>query len=269
MMRLRRVVLVLAALTIGCSERNTKAPPAVTADAGAVVLAAPPDAAAAVDCSAHLGPLRAKVSSAYVAKDSVRPYQKAVELWPTVPEACRDGEWYVFAAKLIVWSGGSNKLEATGVVLESRDQALAEAVSRGLDANDLTYVATTAAAGGTTKLPADACAVAEAELAGIAAGGSVWEATRDAHYVCGHAALAAGDAATAKARFDGIEEPNRNSYPDLDLRLAEAELALGNKKKAKKLAKRVTKLDSWDARFRFVSSGDYKAIVAAAEAIAK
>ena len=254
-------LLALAALAIGCkkappassSEPDTKRPPATAPDAGAAASVAP-DAAPAIDCAEHLGPIRSGVHSAYAAKESHTPFEKAMELWPGVPEPCRTAEWYVLAAKLL--GRGAGKLEANGVVLESRDQALARALTFPLTANDLEYVALTAATGGATKLPADACAIADAQAK-----------DDDAHYVCGHAALAGGDAAMAKARFDSIEVPGL--YPDLDLRRAEAELALGNKKEAKKLAKKAASLDQYAATVRFASSKDWKAIVAAAKAIAK
>jgi hypothetical protein len=256
-------LLALAALAIGCkkappassSEADPKPPPAPVDAAVAVTVT--PDAAPAVDCSEVLGEIRPKVSSAYIAKETNGPYRKAVELWPGVPEPCRNGEWYVFAAKLLAYAGGTRgKLEANGVVLESRDQALAKAVTYPLKARDLTYVALTAAAGGATKLPTDACAVAEAE-----------KKDDDAHYICGHASLAAGDPAAAKVRFEAIEVPGL--YADLDLRRAEAELALGNKKAAKKLAKRASALKHYDARTRFFSSADWETVVAAAKALAK
>jgi hypothetical protein len=253
--------IAFVAAALGCrkappaaSEQDTRPPPAAAADASTVAVTAPADAAS-VDCAEYLGPIRVAVSSAYSAKESTGPYKKAVELWPGVPDACRNGEWYIFAAKLLAWVGVPKQLEATGVVLESRDQALAQAVTHSLDANALEYVALVAAAGGATKLPANACAIAEPED------------NDDARYVCGHAALAAGDAAGAKARFEAIEVPGL--YPDLDLRRAEAELALGNKAAARKLAKRAAALDSREARWRFASTADWEAIVAAAKAIAK
>lgn len=268
-----RIALVFAALAFACkkappaasSETDSKAPPRAQADAAAAVSAAP-DATPRVDCAKLLAELSGEVSSAYLAKEQVGPYEDAIELWPGIPDACRNGEWYVLAAKLLAWGRVGTKLETSGVVLETRDEALAEAVDRGLGANDLTYVALTAAAGGVTKLPADACEVAEAEVAGTI-GAALRETTDDARYVCGHAALAAGNATEAKARFDAIDDPG--FYPDLDLRRAEVELALGNTKAARKLAKKAAALKQLHARWRFASSGDWKAIVDAAKAIAE
>ena len=267
---LATIAFVFAA--IGCkkappeaAENDTERRPTSPADAAAVAMT--PDSGPAIDCSKHMAPLRSKVDRAYVAKETVQPYEDAIELWPGVDEACRNGEWYVLAAKLIAWGRKGTKLEADGVVIETRDQALAAAVTHPLRADDLEYVAMAAAAAGTTKLPADACQVAELEIAGKAAGAALREAADAARYICGHAALAANDPAEAKARFEAIEDTG--FYPDLPLRLAEAELALGNEREARKLAKVAAALDELEASWRFVSTDDWKAIVAAAKAIAK
>lgn len=269
-----RLVITLVALAVGCNrappapstEADTRRPPSASGDAAAAVVTAP-DAGTPTDCTKLLGPLRSKVDSAYSAKEPVGPYEKAIDLWPGVPAECRSGEWYVLGAKLLAWGRRGTRLEASGVVLETRDQALAEAAQLPLGAEDLTYLAMTAAAGGSTKLPADACRIAEAEISGKAAGALLREATDRARYVCAHAALASGDAAGAKARLGAIEDAG--FYPDLDLRLAEAELALGNHKEAKRLAKKAASLDQLEASWRFVSTDDWKAIVAAAKAIAE
>jgi hypothetical protein len=119
--------------------------------------------------------------------------------------------------------------------------------------------------GGTTKLPADACAFVEADVAALPA--DVRDSLADeAHYVCGHAALAAGDAPTARTRFEAIKESQR--FADLELRQAQVELALGNKKAAKALAEKSAAIDTRRTAHD-VSWTDREAIVAAAKAIAK
>jgi hypothetical protein len=264
--------IALAALIVGCrkappasSEGETKPTPAI--DAAVPAVAVPPDAMPASDCSQYLDAIRVKVGRAYMAKDSGGSYRRAVELWPGVPETCRNGEWYVFGAKLLAWASVPKSLEANGVILEDRDQALAAAVSYPLVADDLAYVALVAGTGGTTQLPANACQVAESEITGKAPGAALREATDAARYICGHAELATGDAAGAKARFDEIEQPA--FYPDIDLRRAEVELALGNKKEARLLAKKAAKLSHYEAKIRFASTKDWEAIVTAAKSIAK
>jgi len=108
-----------------------------------------------------------------------------------VPEACRDGNWYLYAA-LLLDSPSEPAFEANGVLLRTRDEALAAAIARPPELAVLVEVAFVAALGGTTKLPGDACAFAEGEVARVDAA-----ARQDvgdlANYVCGHAALTAGD----------------------------------------------------------------------------
>ena len=200
----------------------------------------------------------------YAAKDFHGPRQSARRTLAEVPAACRDGKWFLIAAMLLD-SPASRPVEAPGLVVSTRDEALAAAIAMPPDRNVFVHVAFVAALGGTTKLPADACAFVEADVAALPA--EVRDSLADeAHYVCGHAALAAEDAATAKTRFDAIRESRR--YADLELRQAEAELALGNPKAAKTLAKKAAAMDT-SRTAHDASWTDREAIVAAAKAIAK
>lgn len=250
MTRLAMIVLVAAAC------RKAPAPAgeekAAERDAAPVAVAAPVDAAPAVDCDAALSPIGAEVQGVFVAAAHHVHARKVRELWPAVPEACRTGEWYLVAAQMLALE--TAPFEAAGVRLASRDEALAAAVAQPADPDVLAYVAFTAGVGGATALPADACAAASAPGESDAA-----------RYVCGHAALAAGDAKTAAERFAAIESPAR--FADLDLRRAEAERALGRTKEARALAKAAAALTEQRAAVARASGADRDAIVAAAKAL--
>lgn len=262
-----RVVIACAALVLACGKEPA---PSATKDAGVrptvtlVVDADPPDADVAA-CKEIISLAGSSVRRSFVAKDYHGARQAGRKWLAEVPASCRDGDWHLIAAMLLD-SPSSKPVEAPGLILRTRDEALAAAISEPPDRRVLVYVAFVAALGGTTKLPGDACAFVEADVAALPE--DVRDSLADeAHYVCGHAALSAGDAATAKARFDAIKRHTR--FADLELRQAEAELALGNRKATRSLAKKAAAIGTSRMGGGYANSTDREAIVAAAKAIAR
>lgn len=246
----RAVLLVVAGLAGACTKKPADhAEPVATRPAGDAAAApgAPRvDAAIAVAPEAAAPPVKPAacgvvdevlglVRRAYLAMNAHAPEQQALALWPTVPAACRNGRWYLAAAMLLEL--GNQVLEAGDVKLADEAAALGAALRQPDDQDVLVRVAFVAGRGRPPGLPADACARARKLIAPPS------EAARKdrAAYVCARAALAAGDAAEARAQLDAIADPR--AFADLALARAEAAKLAGDAKRARDEARKVGKRD--------------------------
>jgi hypothetical protein len=158
-------------------------------------------------------------------------HRKVAALWPTLPVACRGGTFYLVAAELVGRAADARLATADGaVVVSSPTDALARGLAAEPDhprllahlafADDLN-------AGQAPPLPARACERLRAR------GGDAW--TDYVAYVCALAAIHASDGTAALAELERIHDVS--SFPDLQIRRAQALVLTGMKKEALALAK--------------------------------
>jgi hypothetical protein len=216
-------------------------------------------------CSAALGAVAGPVHTMEVALDSQAARGRAIDRWQQVPDSCRTGRWYLLAARIQRWS--PIPLDADDIHLAEPSAALRAALDEEPDREVLAYVAFVAGLGGEPALPADACARAAAVPVLNQPLDRMDQWADDLAYVCGHAALAAGDAATATTRFGAIK--NRSRYPDLELRLAQAARAQGDAATAHALALQAATLDEVRARGFGATDRERTAIVDLAQQLAQ
>jgi hypothetical protein len=256
----RRSIVLFAVLA--CAGKDEKAPPTSTPRDAAIALAIDALAIAAPDCGALVGKLLGEVRSAYVAKDHVTNERAALQLWPAVPEQCRNGRWFL-AAALLLDLGGNAPLEAGDVKLMNGEQALEAALLRPADLVVLQRVAMLSAIGRVPKLPADAC-----ERARSIGDGGERERFDDIAYICARAAIAAGDGKAAIREIRSFKFGG--AFVDLDLLRAHAAKAAGDTKAVKRHAKAfVQAVDRQRAQNNFIASELYDAMLATAKLLAK
>ncbi len=274
-----RLVVALAALAACKSEpaRREAAPPAPMATAMPAPMvervreADRPEGMlkgtieSRAECNAAIAAVASPVRSMEVAMDGKAYRGRAIDRWRAVPESCRDARWFLMAARIQRWS--TEALEIDDVKLADPTASLTAAIGLDTDREVLAFVAFVAAAGGTPALPADACARATAAPVVGRPLGSMDQWGDDLAYVCGHAALAAGDAATATAKLEAIH--NRRRYPDLELRLAQAAQARGDTAAAKTLAATAATLEEVRARSFGATDQERLAIIEAAQKLAQ
>jgi hypothetical protein len=158
------------------------------------------------------------------AMDGAPHYDRARAAWQAIDPACHGGRWHLQAAQLMRWR--SDPLPG----LASPAEALAAGLAQTPDLELLVLVAFTGALGGDPALPADAC---ERARSAPPVDGSASESADRVAYVCGHAALAAGEPAAAEGELAGIT--NQRRYPDLPLRRAQAMQAMGRAADARRM----------------------------------
>lgn len=217
-------------------------------DAGAPAIdAAVATAALPASCDGPLRGLTALVNRMHAAMEPQGPRAKAIAAWQAIEAPCRRSAWYLVAAQLERWD--PVKLAAGGVTIATAEEAIVAGLAANDDRRILVLTGFAAALGGKPLLPKDACQRA------TAIGGDA----DDLAYVCGHAARAAGDHATALDRFTAIADARR--YPDLALRKAEALAALARRDEAKPLFAEAAKLDEQAARNWGATGREYLKLV--------
>jgi len=234
-------------------------------DAASKVQAAIADAATDVaqDCPAVLAPILEQVQRMFRARDSAGIEKNIRREWGAVEEPCRIGAWYGAAAAMME-PPRPMAFEAPGVKLERRVDAIQAALAQPVDLDVLRITALLSRLEDGVQLPADACDRAR-EQAALVTVVSQSGANDRAHYVCGHAALVAGDGAAAEREFGAIAEPS--SYGDLDLRRSEAVSMGGDRASALRFAKQAAAMSYEDGRIARIWDADRKAIVEAAKRI--
>lgn len=151
-------------------------------------------------------------------------------IWAKLPPACRGGTFFVAAAHL-VGQGADAELATTegAIVVHSPANALAQGLAREPDHPALLAhlaFADDLAPGQAPALPDDACAHAKGR-------GASW--VDYASYICGLAAIHAGDGAAALAELDHVH--SFFPFPDLKARRAQALALVGRRTEARALAK--------------------------------
>lgn len=163
------------------------------------------------DCD-RMHRLEGEVSSAYVAKDHVNNYRRAIEMAPAVPQVCRAGWWYLAVARLL--DLGVDR-EIAG--FKTPEAALEAGLQQPDDVRVLVRVAQVAALGRKPALPADACERARMVTSRTAR----TDEESGARYVCGRAAIASGDGARAIVELDAYLDTSAT----WDVELARAQAA--------------------------------------------
>jgi hypothetical protein len=215
---------------------------------------APPPAT--VDCATPLAEVMSLVHDAYIAKNTGAPRKEAAKMWPTVPDACHTGAWYLQAALLI--NAGETELNAGAIKVATEESALTMALAQPDDINVLKRVALVSALGRKPALPADACKRAKA-VAGKDANGAA--------YVCARAAIAAGDGKTAKEELAAIK--STSGLADVELARAQAAQLNKDAKTRKAQAKLAMKLDDNKVKLALIRQRDRKAIADLAKPLTK
>ncbi|HUH01660.1 MAG TPA: hypothetical protein VML75_06670 [Kofleriaceae bacterium] len=215
---------------------SAQSAPADAAPAAAPVVIA--DAAPPPDCDRLRLGLAGLVGRAMHAANGAPFLERAIVAWRETPAPCRDASWHLAAANLLRW--GAHDLQADGGVAFA---AASDALTAGLHADrgdrDLfVLIAFMSALGGEPELPADACTAVAAAPPVL---GPPYESADRAAYVCGHAALRAGDHAAAIEHFGSIEMATR--YADLPLRQAQAHACTGKTSAARRFARTAAKLE--------------------------
>jgi len=235
-----QMVWILALAATACVRREgvesapaeKPAPPAPAVIAPTIAPEAAPPAASGADCDRLRSRLRWKVVQGASAM-SARPAGEAREQWKSFPVDCRDGEYFALGAA-ILHSLGAGRLDAGDLQVASTLEALRLGLDKEPD--DLTLLAYMAYLGSldaslAPPLPVDACTRARA----LAAPSDAAEARTHrgfVAYVCGHAALRAGQAAQAAEELATIEI---STFPDAVLRRIQALVAAGKRKEARAL----------------------------------
>jgi hypothetical protein len=253
----------------GCSKQPAEQTAKPTGSATQVVVAgdgaaakpvAPPapvkPAVPAVDCAAQLEAVMTHIRDAYIAKNAMTPRKEAAKLWPTMPDACRNGLWFLEAALLL--NAGELELSTGTIKLASEEAALTFALQQPDHVDVLERVALVSALGRKPVLPDDACKRAQA-VAG--------SDTEGAAYVCARAAIAAGDGKTAKEQLAAIK--STTGRPDVELARAQAAKLNADAKTRQAQAKLAMKLDINRASLALIKERDRKAIVDLAKPLAK
>ncbi|MCE9572037.1 MAG: hypothetical protein K8W52_02655 [Deltaproteobacteria bacterium] len=217
------------------------------------------------ECNAAISAVASPVRTMEIAMEGQASRGRALERWRAVPEPCRDARWYMLAARIQRYAPVA--LELGDVHLADPAASLSAAIGASDDREVLAFLAFVAAAGGAPALPADACARAQGAPTLGHAFGSMDQWGDDLAYVCGHTALAGGDAATAAAKFAAIR--NKRRYPDLELRMAQAAQAQGDAKTAQALAAQAASLEEVRARSFGATEQERAAIILAAQQLMK
>lgn len=237
-------LLACAALAVGCSRAQPEPvppPPPAPGPADTVSSVPAPDAAAApaaaVDCVPALRTIGTAIARMHGAMDGGPYYDQARTAWLAIDPACRAGRWHLHAAQLLRWRGDPLPGFA------SAPAALTAGLGQPADLELLVLVAFTGALAQPPGLPAAAC---DRARAAPPVDGAPSETADRVAYVCGHAALAAGEAARAEAELGRIA--NQRRYPDLPLRRAEVLYALGRVEAARPFVKAAVDLSDSAAR---------------------
>ena len=255
-----RVGVMLCMTLVGCAKQTAEQTAKRTDSATQVVVAPTPPPATpakpAVDCAAQLEGVMTHIRDAYIAKNASTPRKEAVKLWPSVPEACRNGLWFLEAALLL--NAGEMELSTGSIKLATEEAALTLALQQPDHVDVLERVALVSALGRKPALPDDACKRAQAAAATDVEG---------AAYVCARAAIAAGDGKTATDALAAIK--STSARPDLELARAQAAKLNADAKTRKAQAKLAMKLDNNRANLALIKERDRKAIVDLAKPLAK
>jgi hypothetical protein len=194
---------------LGCA---VAAPAAAPAPSPEPPPAAPADAAPP-DCAALLRDLAGQWRQSQLAASPAAAARAFHAGWPAVPPACRDGEWYLLAARDLGRTPTRELSTPDGVRLRTSREALERALQ--VDPADAAVVAFLAFGAGVgadlPAVPPDAC--------------GTLAPSDDQRYVCGVGALAAGRPADAVRAFAAIADPT--PYPDIGLRWYQAAVAAG------------------------------------------
>jgi hypothetical protein len=234
--------------------------PALVSDAAPVVAAPLIDAAPPPDCAALGRGLAGLVGRAMHAANGAVHLSRATQMWQTTPPACRDAGWHLAAAHLLRW-GASELAAADGTRFDDAPSALAAGLNSAAPDRDLlVMIAFTSALGADPLLPADACASVTAAPPAL---GPAYESADRAAYVCGHAALRAGEYARAAEHFAAIEMATR--YPDLALRQVVANACAGKTAVARKFARPARSLEPLRAEIFGAIPSEHAALVADAK----
>jgi hypothetical protein len=267
-----RVGIAFCLLLVACAKKPAEqdvarpvdsAPAARPADSSTQVVIAGDSAAAAKpapppakpDCTV-VEDIMSDVHSAFMAKNTGAPRKAAAKAWPTVPDACKNGEWYLAAALLI--TAGEAELNSGSIKIATEESALTLALAQPDDIEVLKRVALMTGLGRKPTLPADACKRAKA-VAGSDANAAA--------YVCGRASIAAGDGKTAKQELDAIK--STTGFADVELARAQAAQLNKDAKTRKAQAKLAMKLDSTRANAALIRERDRKAIIDLAKPLSK
>jgi hypothetical protein len=210
------------------AARQTSAPRTTSPPVAATARAFHPDDDPA--CT-ELSTLTSEIRLWQVAASPQPHRRKVVALWPTVPEACRGGTYYLIAAELVGRATDSKLTSSDGAVVV---QSAADALARGLAAEPdhprlLAHLAFAddLVPGQAPPLPAGACARARER------GGAAW--ADDVAYVCALAAIHAGDGVAAVTELERVH--SAAAFPDLQVRRAQALVLAHKPKEARALAK--------------------------------
>lgn len=222
-----------ASTTEAAPAPNGEPTPAIDAAVAALVF----DAAPPPDCDALRLGLAGLVGRAMHAANGTPYLERAIPAWQAMPAPCRDASWHFAAANLLRW--GAHELRADSVTFRAAADALAAGLRADRGDRDLfVLVAFLSALGGDPELPDDACTAVAAAPPVL---GPPYESADRAAYVCGHAALRAGDHAGAIERFAAIQLKDR--YADLALRQAHAHACTGKTSAARRFARKASKLE--------------------------
>jgi hypothetical protein len=163
---------------------------------------------------------------------------RAIVAWRAMPPPCRDASWHLAAAHLLRWGAHDLRADGGGAFAAAADALTAGLHADRADRDLFVLVAFMSALGSEPDLPADACTAVAAAPPVL---GPPYESADRAAYVCGHAALRAGDHATAIEHFESIKLSTR--YADLPLRQAQAHACTGKSSAARRFARKARKLE--------------------------
>ena len=260
-----RRLAILSVLVTGCGQREAPlrlpSVDAATSEPADAASPRPADAATAAPagpfrpdhdpaCQPGLVEIVSNLERSQEAMDPFGPYQEALRLWRATPPGCRGATWLLAAGEL-----RPDVMTAEGVASAS------DAVTRALalEPDNPALLARLALLGEAVPgrypaLPADACERVTRRVAVAPKLPGYWSrAVRtaeasDGAYLCGLAALKAGDAARALIEFEKMADSG--DRPDRLLRRAQALSALGRQDEARKAAKEAaTEVEHHEARF--------------------
>lgn len=258
------IALIAGALVAAACNRaqpeagapGTAVPPAPASAAPGPTTGPAPADAAAVDCGPALREVSGAIARMHGAMDGGPHYDRARAAWQAIDLACRGGRWHLQAAQLMRWR--------TDLVdgFQSATQALETGLARDPDLELLVLIAFSSALGGAPALPTDAC---ERARAAPPVDGSPSETADRVAYVCGHAALAAGEPAAAEAELARIA--NQRRYPDLPLRRAQALHTIGRTADARSLREAAAAVSDIATRTFGGTDREHGALVAHAKSL--
>jgi len=180
------------------------------------------------ECDQIARKILSDIRISFLAKEGEIYIQSARRSFAESPPGCAGGLWYLAAARLLREPGQKAPLEGGGINLKDAKEALERGLA--LDPREpqlLAFVAYLSAVSPSDSppLPENACSLVSGNEA----------APQDlTAYVCGHSALRRKDYSSAEKFFKLVE--GSYSFPDAALRRAEALLALGRRKEARKSA---------------------------------